>query len=76
VFISDPRVRFDRMVKRGQGRDPQSYEQFLKQDDAEEIQFSLKEVESQADYTLNNDGTLNDLHRDVDELVNRKKILN
>jgi dephospho-CoA kinase len=69
VFISDPRVRFDRMVKRGQGRDPQSYEQFLKQDDAEENQFSLKEVESRADYTLSNDGTLDDLHREIDTLI-------
>jgi dephospho-CoA kinase len=69
VFISNPRVRFDRMVKRGQGRDPQSYEQFLKQDDAEENQFSLKEVESQADYTLSNDGTLDDLCRQIDRLV-------
>jgi len=75
VFISNPQVRFDRMVKRGQGRDPLSYEQFLRQDDAEENQFSLKEVESQADYTLSNDGTLDDLHREIDKLVNQRKIL-
>ena len=75
VFISDPRVRFDRMVKRGQGRDPLSYEQFLRQDDNEENQFSLKEVESQADYTLSNDGTQDDLHREIDKLISQNKIL-
>jgi dephospho-CoA kinase len=75
VYISDPQVRFDRMIKRGQGRDPQSYEQFLRQDNAEENQFSLKEVESQADYSLSNDSTLDDLHREIDELVNQNKIL-
>jgi dephospho-CoA kinase len=75
VYITNPQVRFDRMVKRGQGRDPQSYEQFLRQDNAEENQFSLKEVESQADYPLSNDGTQDDLHREIDKLVNQNKIL-
>lgn len=69
VFINDPQVRFNRMVKRGQDRDPQSYEQFVRQDYAEETQFSLKDVESLADYALSNNSTLDELHRQIDRLV-------
>jgi dephospho-CoA kinase len=59
VSITDSHVRFSRMTKRGEGRDPRSYEQL----------FSLKEAEHLADFTLSNDGTLDDLHREVDKLV-------
>ncbi len=69
VSISDTHVRFARMTKRGEGRDPHSYEQFLQQDQDEEKLFSLKEAESLADYTISNDGTLDDLHCEVDKLV-------
>jgi len=75
VSISDPHVRFARMTKRGEGRDPHSYEQFLRQDQDEEKLFSLKEAESLADYTVSNDGTLDDLHREVDRLVSDKGLL-
>ncbi len=75
VTITDPRVRFLRMTKRGEGRDPHSYEQFLKQDEDEEKLFSLKEAESLADFTISNDGTLEDLHREIDQLVSNKHLL-
>ena len=69
VKITDPQVRFSRMTKRGEGRDPHSYDQFLRQDEAEEKLFSLKEAERLADYYISNDDTLEDLHRQLDKLV-------
>jgi dephospho-CoA kinase len=36
VSVSNSRQRYERMVNRGEERDPQSYDQFLKQDQAEE----------------------------------------
>ena len=75
VTITDSHVRFSRMTKRGEGRDPRSYEQFLKQDEAEEKLFSLKEAEHLADHTIKNDDTLDDLHREIDELVSDKHLL-
>ena len=75
VFITDPHVRYSRMTKRGEGRDPHSYEEFLLQDKAEEELFSLKEVERLADYSISNDGTLDNLHREIDRLVSGESLL-
>jgi len=75
VYITDPHVRYRRMTVRGEGRDPHSYEQFLQQDRAEEELFSLKEAERLADYSISNDGTLDDLHREIDKLVSDKSLL-
>jgi dephospho-CoA kinase len=69
VYISDPHVRYTRMTRRHEERDPHSYEELLRQDKAEEELFSTKEAERLADYSINNDGTLYDLHREIDRLV-------
>jgi dephospho-CoA kinase len=75
VFVSDPRRRYERMVKRAEERDPQQYEQFLMQDEAEEALFHITEAGEQADYAISNDGTLADLHRAIDSLVSDEGIL-
>ena len=75
IYISDPHVRYSRMTRRGEGRDPHSYQQFLSHDRAEEELFSLKEAERRADYSINNDCTPNDLHQKIDRLVSRKSFL-
>jgi dephospho-CoA kinase len=75
VYISDPHVRYERMTKRGEGRDPHSYEQFLQQDKTEDELFSVKAAEQRADYSLSNDGTLEDLHLEIETLVADKGLL-
>ncbi|MDD5038838.1 MAG: AAA family ATPase [Dehalococcoidales bacterium] len=74
VYVSDPRQRYARMTRRGQARDPQSYEQFLRQDRAEEELFHIKEAEEQANFHITNDGTLEDLHREIDSLIAAKSL--
>jgi len=75
VYISDPHVRYSRMARRGEGRDPHSYEEFLRQDRAEEELFALKEAEHRANYSISNDGTLDDLHQEIDRLISDKGLL-
>ena len=75
VFVSDPRVRFERMRKRGAERDTDSYERFLEQDKGEEQVFRVEEAAGLADYSLSNDGGLEDLHRAVEDLIARKGLL-
>lgn len=75
VFISDSQVRYQRMNLRGEERDPHSYEQFLRNDEIEEQIFHLKKAEALADYALNNDGNLDDLHKEIDKLVIVKSLL-
>jgi dephospho-CoA kinase len=75
VSVGDPRLRYERMVKRGERRDPHAYEQFLLQDKAEEAIFHVSEAEAQADYAISNDGQLTNLHQAIDRLVTNDGIL-
>ena len=75
VDISNPEVRYQRMLKRGEGRDPHTYAQFLKQDAAEEEIFHIRAAAQFANYSINNDGTLDDMHREIDRLVSEKGLL-
>ena len=75
VYVSNPEVRYQRMLKRGEGRDPHSYEQFLHQDVAEEELFHIQSAVQYANYSINNDSTLDDLHHEIDRLVVEKSLL-
>jgi dephospho-CoA kinase len=75
IYITDPHVRYSRMVARQEERDPHTYEEFIRQDKAEEKLFSLKEAERKADYSISNDGPLEDLHRELDRLVANEGLL-
>ncbi len=69
VNVSDPKVRFARMQARHEGRDPQTYEQFQRNDKAEEEIFHIRTAAKSADFSVSNDGTLDDLHKEIDSLV-------
>jgi dephospho-CoA kinase len=75
IYISIPEVRYNRMRQRNESRDPRSYEQFINQDEAEEDLFHIQSAAQYADYCLNNDGSLDDLHKEIDELVIKKGLL-
>jgi dephospho-CoA kinase len=76
VYISIPEIRYNRMRQRNESRDPHSYEQFLSQDESEDNLFHVQCAAQYADYSLNNDGSLDDLHKEIEELVTKKGILN
>ncbi len=69
VEISDPKVRFERLSKRAEGRDPKKFEDFLKQDRSENEIFHLNETISMANYSMKNDGSLEDLHKNIDKFA-------
>jgi dephospho-CoA kinase len=75
VHISDSRVRYERMRRRGSKRDELSYEDFLKQDKISDAIFHIQEAIRMADFSLANDGTLDDLHREIIKLVIEKGLL-
>jgi dephospho-CoA kinase len=75
VSVSNPEIRYRRMFKRGEDRDPHTYEQFLRQDAAEEELFHIQSAAQDADYTIGNDGTLNDLHCEIDRLVTGQSLI-
>ncbi len=75
VYVTDPHVRFERMLKRGEGRDAKAYDQFLQQDKAEEKLFGIEKAAAKADYSLSNDGSLGDLRNAIDNLVSDDRLL-
>lgn len=75
VFISDPRVRFERMRSRGSQRDDLTYPQFLEQDQASQAIFHIQETLKLADVAISNDGTLEALHSQIEHLVKARGIL-
>lgn len=69
VEVGDPRVRFERLRERGEARDPKNYEDFLAQEKSEQGLFQLEEATARADVTVQNAGTLEDFHREIDRLI-------
>lgn len=66
VYVDEPYIRYQRLVRRKQAGDPNNYADFAEQDRHEEKTFRTEEATSMQDYFLNNSGTLQDLHRQLD----------
>lgn len=63
-------IRYERAVKRNEnvGDDKKSYEDFLT-DHVRETEITIPEAMSHADYSLNNDGSFEDLYRQVENIL-------
>ena len=75
---ADSKLRYERALKRGSEKDNVSYEKFLAQEKAEsnpddptkqDVFNALKE----SDFILTNDGTLEELHTRIDEVLKQIK---
>lgn len=69
---ADPKIRHERLVKRGEnvGESDKTYEQFIADHQAE-TELTIPEVMSKADLRINNDGSFEDLYKQIDELVEK-----
>lgn len=72
---ADVKIRYDRVSQRGTVKDDISFEKFLEQHQREDKgsgdahKSNILEVIETADYTVTNDGTLEELHAQLDEIV-------
>lgn len=69
VRVGDVHTRFERVQRRDATRDPQSYERFLRQDREEKEIFQIEDAASMADITIDNDGSLQGFHREIEKQV-------
>lgn len=69
VLVGDAALRFERVRRRGEPRDPDEYEDFLEDDRAEEEEFRISETIKKADLVLENDRSLGALYREVDTKI-------
>lgn len=65
VQVSNPHVRFERLKRRDDPRDPQTYADFLWQGQEEEGMFHVSEALAKADLTLSNDGSLGEFQQSI-----------
>ena len=70
-------IRFERMQKRLNRNDPKTFEEFTAADSREmgdtepPYGLQLKKCIEQADFVINNEGTVEDLQKKVDEVIQR-----
>jgi dephospho-CoA kinase len=69
VYVGDPRTRYRRLRGRRSERDPHDYDAFEAQDADEEAMFHVEDASAMADYSLDNHRTREDLHRQIDKIV-------
>lgn len=68
AVVIDEKSRFKRLFERARSDDPKSLAD-LKNRDKREIEFGLEEVVNNADYTIKNDSTQEDLKERIRKLV-------
>lgn len=75
VYVcAPPKTRFERMKSRGRESDPQTFDEFQRLEEKEmknedRTKQSLVEAFEIADLTLENNGTVEELHKKIDELL-------
>jgi dephospho-CoA kinase len=69
---ADPKVRYERMKLRNEneGDNKKTFEQFLEDHNAE-ADKQIPEVMKTAKYTIDNSGTLEDLYKQIDEIIKK-----
>ncbi len=71
---ADQKIRFERITKRDENADDttKTFEQF-QADEQREAEQQIKTVAQTADFHINNDGTLDDLYRQIEEILDKVK---
>jgi dephospho-CoA kinase len=77
---ADRRIRYERAILRGSAKDTVTFEQFCEQEDREldarsEFGMQIRSVMALADYVIHNDGTLKELHLQVDAMLMHMRTL-
>lgn len=71
VRTSKPEVRFERLKRRKEPRDPKTFEEFMVQDEKEIKMFDLEKTFKMSDFVVENNGTLEELYQKIDVLVGK-----
>ncbi|MDD5417640.1 MAG: AAA family ATPase [Candidatus Nanoarchaeia archaeon] len=69
-----PEIRFERMKSRAREDAPKTLEEFEKQERTEWKLFKLEETFRRAKYTLDNNGDMNELKADIDDLMEQLEL--
>lgn len=70
-LTADPKIRFERIKTRGRTGDPKTFKEFLAQEKREWEEFDFKTLFKMADYKIVNDGTVEELYRELDKALKK-----
>jgi len=65
---ADPRIRFKRVLERERDK-PRNWEDFLQEEKKEEEIFHFTKTFTYADYTITNNSSLQELHKEIDKMM-------
>jgi dephospho-CoA kinase len=68
----DPKIRFERLKDRKRIGDPETFEEFQRQEENEKKLFDFENVLKYVEYKIDNSGTLEDLERNVERFVKER----
>lgn len=70
AISADQKIRYERITKRGENADDNSktFEEF-QADEQKEAEQHIKEVMETAEFTINNNGTLDELHEQIGDIL-------
>lgn len=74
VHVSDPHLRYERARQRGAVRDPNTFEEFAAKDREEEELFHIRETIRYADLMIDNSGSLEEFHQEIEEKIVRGRL--
>lgn len=71
-----PKIRYERVVLRGSETDKISFEKFLSDEERESVsedpgEQNLRKTVTMADFTIRNDGAIDELYKKVDEVLEK-----
>lgn len=69
VVEADPKTRFLRLKGRGRENDPKDFVEFQRQETREFQIFDLTKTFSYADYRINNNGSREELYKQIDKIM-------
>ncbi|MFA6215199.1 MAG: AAA family ATPase [Patescibacteria group bacterium] len=71
-IAADQKIRWQRIIKRGENADDAKKTLAeLRQDELKEAEQQIKEVAKLAEFILDNNGTLDELHRQIEEILQK-----
>ena len=65
VRVGNPELRFERVRRRSETRDPKTWEAFIEQEKEEEAIFKISKAVDRADFTIENSGSLTQLYQQI-----------
>jgi dephospho-CoA kinase len=70
AIFAPPKLRYERTLKRGKPSDGKTWEEFAWRDEVE-MGWGLGNVIALADYTIDNSGSMEELHKKIDALLSK-----